>query len=88
MIKKLMLAFATLVASMSFAFAQVDVNKADASALETTAHVESVVLPAHPDPVVAVPVPVPEDLLGSLVASPRTAVVSTDPARRLSPKLP
>jgi competence protein ComEA len=34
MIKKLMLAFATLVASMSFAFAQVDVNKADASALD------------------------------------------------------
>jgi competence protein ComEA len=34
MIKKLMLAVATLVASMSFAFAQVDVNKADASALD------------------------------------------------------
>ena len=34
MIKKLMLAIATLVASMSFAFAQVDVNKADASALD------------------------------------------------------
>ena len=35
MIKKLMLAFATLVASMSFAFAQVDVNKADAAALDS-----------------------------------------------------
>ena len=35
MIKKLMLAVATLVASMSFAFAQVDVNKADASALDS-----------------------------------------------------
>ena len=34
MMKKLMLAVATLVASMSFAFAQVDVNKADASALD------------------------------------------------------
>lgn len=34
MIKKLLLAVATLVASMSFAFAQVDVNKADASALD------------------------------------------------------
>lgn len=34
MIKKLMLAVATLVASMSFAFAQVDVNKADAAALD------------------------------------------------------
>jgi competence protein ComEA len=35
MIKKLMLAVATLVASMSVAFAQVDVNKADASALDS-----------------------------------------------------
>jgi competence protein ComEA len=35
MIKKLMLAVATLVASMSFAFAQVDVNKADATALDS-----------------------------------------------------
>lgn len=35
MIKKLMLAVATLVASMGFAFAQVDVNKADASALDS-----------------------------------------------------
>jgi competence protein ComEA len=35
MIKKLLLAFATLVASMSFAFAQVDVNKADAAALDS-----------------------------------------------------
>jgi competence protein ComEA len=35
MIKKLMLAIATLVASMSFAFAQVDVNKADAAALDS-----------------------------------------------------
>jgi competence protein ComEA len=35
MIKKLMLAVATLVASMSFAFAQVDVNKADAAALDS-----------------------------------------------------
>lgn len=34
MIKKIMLAVATLVASMGFAFAQVDVNKADASALD------------------------------------------------------
>lgn len=34
MIKKLMLAIATLVASTSFAFAQVDVNKADAAALD------------------------------------------------------
>jgi competence protein ComEA len=35
MIKKLMLAVATLVASMGFAFAQVDVNKADAAALDS-----------------------------------------------------
>jgi len=35
MIKKLLLAVATLAASMSFAFAQVDVNKADASALDS-----------------------------------------------------
>ena len=34
MIKKLMLAIAMLVASTSFAFAQVDVNKADAAALD------------------------------------------------------
>jgi competence protein ComEA len=34
MIKKLMLAVATLVASMNLAFAQVDVNKADAAALD------------------------------------------------------
>jgi competence protein ComEA len=34
MIKKLMLAIATLVASMGFAYAQVDVNKADAAALD------------------------------------------------------
>jgi competence protein ComEA len=34
MIKKLMLAIATLVASTGFAFAQVDVNKADAAALD------------------------------------------------------
>lgn len=34
MIKKLMLAVATLVASMGLAFAQVDVNKADAAALD------------------------------------------------------
>jgi competence protein ComEA len=34
MIKKLMLAVATLVATMGFAFAQVDVNKADAAALD------------------------------------------------------
>ena len=34
MIKKLMLAAAMLVASMGFAFAQVDVNKADAAALD------------------------------------------------------
>lgn len=35
MIKKLILAVATLVASMSFAFAQVDVNKGDAAALDS-----------------------------------------------------
>jgi competence protein ComEA len=35
MIKKLLLAVATLLASMSFAFAQVDVNKADAAALDS-----------------------------------------------------
>jgi competence protein ComEA len=34
MIKKLMLAVATMVVSMGFAFAQVDVNKADAAALD------------------------------------------------------
>ena len=34
MMKKLMLAIATLVATMGFAFAQVDVNKADAPALD------------------------------------------------------
>ena len=34
MIKKLMLALATLVATTGFAFAQVDVNKADAAALD------------------------------------------------------
>lgn len=34
MIKKLMLAIAMLVASTGFAFAQVDVNKADAAALD------------------------------------------------------
>jgi competence protein ComEA len=34
MIKKLMLAIATMVATMGFAFAQVDVNKADAAALD------------------------------------------------------
>ncbi len=35
MIKKLMLALAMLVATMGFAFAQVDVNKADAAALDS-----------------------------------------------------
>lgn len=35
MIKKLMLALATLVASTGFAFAQVDVNKGDAAALDS-----------------------------------------------------
>jgi competence protein ComEA len=35
MIKKLLLAVATLAASMSFAFAQVDVNKGDAAALDS-----------------------------------------------------
>jgi competence protein ComEA len=35
MIKKLMLAVATMIATMSFAFAQVDVNKADAAALDS-----------------------------------------------------
>lgn len=34
MLKKLMFAVATLVASMGFAFAQVDVNKADQAALD------------------------------------------------------
>ncbi len=34
MIKKLLLAIATMVATMGFAFAQVDVNKADAPALD------------------------------------------------------
>ncbi len=34
MIKKLMLAVATMIATMGFAFAQVDVNKADAAALD------------------------------------------------------
>ncbi|RZT04498.1 competence protein ComEA [Duganella sp. CF402] len=35
MIKKLLLAVATLVATMTFAWAQVDVNKADAAALDS-----------------------------------------------------
>lgn len=35
MIKKLLLALMTLIATMSFAFAQVDVNKADAAALDS-----------------------------------------------------
>jgi competence protein ComEA len=35
MIKKLMLAIATMIAMMGFAFAQVDVNKADAAALDS-----------------------------------------------------
>jgi competence protein ComEA len=35
MFKKLLLALATLIATMSFAFAQVDVNKADAAALDS-----------------------------------------------------
>ena len=35
MIKKLMLAVATMIATMGFAFAQVDVNKADAGALDS-----------------------------------------------------
>jgi len=34
MLKKLLLAVATLIATMSFAFAQVDVNKADQAALD------------------------------------------------------
>ena len=34
MIKKLLLAVATLIATMGFAFAQVDVNKADVAALD------------------------------------------------------
>lgn len=34
MIKKLMLSVATMIATMGFAFAQVDVNKADAAALD------------------------------------------------------
>jgi competence protein ComEA len=34
MIKKLMLAVATMIVTMGFAFAQVDVNKADAAALD------------------------------------------------------
>ncbi len=35
MLKKLLLAVATLIATMSFAFAQVDVNKADAATLDS-----------------------------------------------------
>ncbi|MES2151074.1 MAG: helix-hairpin-helix domain-containing protein [Pseudomonadota bacterium] len=35
MIKKLLLAIAMLIAAMGFAFAQVDVNKADAAALDS-----------------------------------------------------
>lgn len=35
MIKKLLLAVATLIATMGFAFAQVDVNKADQAALDS-----------------------------------------------------
>jgi competence protein ComEA len=35
MIKKLMLAIATMIATVGFAFAQVDVNKADAAALDS-----------------------------------------------------
>lgn len=35
MIKKLLLAVATMIATMGFAFAQVDVNKADAAALDS-----------------------------------------------------
>ncbi len=35
MIKQLMLSLATLIATMGFAFAQVDVNKADAAALDS-----------------------------------------------------
>jgi len=35
MMKKLMLAIATMVATMGFAFAQVDVNKADVAALDS-----------------------------------------------------
>lgn len=35
MFKKILLAIATLIATMSFAFAQVDVNKADAAALDS-----------------------------------------------------
>ncbi|NVD73114.1 helix-hairpin-helix domain-containing protein [Duganella sp. BJB1802] len=35
MFKKLLLAVATLIATMGFAFAQVDVNKADAAALDS-----------------------------------------------------
>ncbi|MES2116758.1 MAG: helix-hairpin-helix domain-containing protein [Pseudomonadota bacterium] len=35
MFKKLLLAVATLIATMSFAFAQVEVNKADAAALDS-----------------------------------------------------
>ncbi|MES2128494.1 MAG: helix-hairpin-helix domain-containing protein [Pseudomonadota bacterium] len=35
MIKKLLLAIATMVATMTFALAQVDVNKADAAALDS-----------------------------------------------------
>ena len=35
MIKKLMLAVAAMIASMGFAFAQVDVNKGDAAALDS-----------------------------------------------------
>ena len=50
--------------------------------------------PSHPEegrePVAPTPAPspppVPDDLLSALIAAPRLAVVSTDPARRFSPK--
>jgi hypothetical protein len=61
-----------------------DAGGADATVPEVPAPAAWVDVPVEREP--APSVPLPEDLLGSLVASPRTAVVSTDPARRLSPK--
>ena len=54
-----------------------------AAAAQMPAAVAPVELPAERVPTAS---PVPENLWASLVASPRTAVVLTDPMRRLSPK--
>ena len=61
-----------------------DAGGADAAMPAVPGPVAPVELPDSRAPVPSTPVP--ENLLSSLVASPRTAVVSTDPARRLSPK--